>query len=420
MITINGFLGIYLFIYLLSAAADLVVEGLNLRYLKKHGQEIPECLESELNHAKLVKMSNYTLAKSRLNMTKGSLDHILFLVIILSGLLPWLAKSLSGYSFLIAGLVFFALPGLAAGLVSIPFDYYRIFVIEENFNFNARTLKIWLMDMLKALLVGVLLGGLILSGVLIMLKYGGNVWWIWAWFIFLAFQILVSILYPSVIAPVFNAFMPVEDTELSNKIEQLAANQGLPLKGIYQMDETKRSHHTNAYLSGLGKAKRIVLFDSLIASHGHDEILAVLSHEIGHMKRHHITKQLVLIGITSFFLFFLASKWMTWERMYQSFGFETEPLYAGLFLVIMLWQPLGLFFGPLTMALSRRYEREADRYSVKIQGTSAPLIKALKKMALDNLSNLRPHPLYVLFNYSHPPLVQRIRRLEGYKDDDLE
>lgn len=412
MIAINGFLGVYLGLYVLSAAVDLVAEIINLRHLRNQGQKIPKIFQSEINQTKLNKINTYTIEKSRLNIIKGCMDHILFLIIILSGLLPWLEKSLWGFSFLFAGLLFFALPGLAAGLVSIPFDYYRIFVIEENFGFNTRTLKIWLLDMLKASLVGLVLGGMILSGILIMVKYGGKIWWVWAWLIFSAFQVLVSILYPSVIAPIFNAFTPVEDTNLADKIQQLAAKEGLTLRGIYQMDATRRSHHTNAYLSGLGKAKRIVLFDSLIGSHEDDEILAVLSHEIGHLKRHHIAKQLIMIGITSFILLFLASKLMSWELMYRSFGFETAPLYAGLFLVAMLWQPIGFFFGPLAMALSRRYEREADRYSFKIQGTPVPLIKALKKMALDNLSNLRPHPLYVLLNYSHPPLVQRIGRLQ--------
>jgi len=184
------------------------------------------------------------------------------------------------------------------------------------------------------------------------------------------------------------------------------------------MDATKRSHHTNAYLTGLGRAKRIVLFDSLMNAHEDDEILAVLSHEIGHLKRHHIAKQLALAGIMSFILLFLASRLMAWELLYRSFGFETASLYAGLFLVVMLWQPVGFFFEPLAMGLSRRFEKEADLFSTQIQGTPEPLIKALKKMTLDNLSNLQPHPLYVFFNYSHPPLTQRIGLLrKGITDD---
>ncbi len=420
MITINAFLGIYLSVYILSAAADLLVERLNLRHLRRYGHKIPKIFRSEINPAKLHEITAYTSKKSGLSVMKGAADHMLFLIIVLSGLLPWLEKSLSGVPFLVAGLVFFALPGFAAGLLSIPFDAYRIFVIEEKFGFNTRTWRVWLLDMVKSLGVGAVLGGLILTGILLMLKHGGTTWWLWAWFIFLAFQVLVSILYPSVIAPIFNAFTPVEEPSLSAKIEQLATREGLTLRGIYQMDATKRSRHTNAYLSGLGKAKRIVLFDTLIGSHEDDEILAILSHEIGHLRRHHITKQLIVMGMMSFGLLFMASKLMAWELMYRSFGFETMPLFAGLFLVAMLWQPVGFFFGPLAMGLSRRYERQADMYALKIQGTPAPLIKALKNLALENLANLRPHPLYVLLNYSHPPLLQRINHLQKDANDHLE
>ncbi len=418
MIAINGFLGVYLAFYILYVAADLIIERINLRHLKRHGHKIPDIFHSQIDRVGLDKINAYTIENSRLNLIKDIVDPTLFLLIILSGILPWLDKCLWGMPFLFSGLVFFALPGLAAGLVSIPFDYYRIFIIEENYGFNTRTLKIWIIDMLKALLVGLVLGAMVLSGILLMVKYGGRFWWFWAWFLFAGFQVLVSILCPSLIAPIFNKFKPVENISLSEKIRHLAAEQGLTLSGIYQMDATKRSHHTNAYLTGLGRAKRIVLFDSLMNAHEDDEILAVLSHEIGHLKRHHIAKQLALAGIMSFILLFLASRLMAWELLYRSFGFETASLYAGLFLVVMLWQPVGFFFEPLAMGLSRRFEKEADLFSTQIQGTPEPLIKALKKMTLDNLSNLQPHPLYVFFNYSHPPLTQRIGLLrKGITDD---
>ncbi len=407
MIAINAFLGVYLVLYILSVGADLIIEKLNLRHLKRHGQRIPDFFQSQIDSPRLHKINAYTAENARLNMIKGVLEHILFLFIILSGLLPWLDKCIEGGPFLFSGLVFFAVPGIAAGLISMPFDYYRIFVIEEDYGFNTRTLKIWLVDMLKGLLVGLVLGATVLSGILLMVKYGGRFWWLWAWILFSGFQLMLSILYPSLIAPLFNKFTPVENPSLSGKIKELAARQGLSLKGIYQMDATRRSHHTNAYLTGLGRSKRIVLFDSLMDRHEDAEILAVLSHEIGHLKKHHIAKQLALVGIMSFMLLFLASKLMEWELMYRSFGFETTPLYAGLFLVALLWQPVGSIVEPLAMGLSRKFEKEADMFSAKIQGTPEPLIEALKKMTLDNLANLNPHPLYVFFNYSHPPLLQR-------------
>ena len=181
------------------------------------------------------------------------------------------------------------------------------------------------------------------------------------------------------------------------------------------MDATKRSRHTNAYFSGLGKAKRIVLFDSLVQSHETDEIIAVLAHEMGHLKKNHFKKQNATIGLISILLFYLSSKMINWEAMFSSFGFSVMPAYAGLFLVGVLWEPIGFFLSPIGMAISRKFEREADNYSLKLLKTADPLINALKKIAKENLSNLRPHPLYVWFNYSHPPLLERIERLAAHQ-----
>jgi STE24 endopeptidase len=245
-----------------------------------------------------------------------------------------------------------------------------------------------------------------------MVKYAGSSWWVWAWLIFLSFQILMAVIYPTVIAPIFNKFVPLEDNELSDKIQNLAENEGLTIKGVFQMDATKRSRHTNAYLSGLGETKRIVLFDTLMDAHEDDEILAVLAHEMGHLKRNHIRKQLAILGLSSIGLFYLASEMITWKTMYDAFGFSIMPAYAGLFLVAVLWEPVGFFLSPVAMAISRRFEREADRHAFKVMKAAEPLVMALKKMARDNLSNLRPHPLYVWFNHSHPPLLERIKTLE--------
>lgn len=181
------------------------------------------------------------------------------------------------------------------------------------------------------------------------------------------------------------------------------------------MDATRRTRHTNAYFSGLGRAKRIVLFDSLIQSHSQDEILAILAHEVGHLKKNHIKKQLIIIAFVSLLLFFMASKLLTWNVIYESFGFSNMPCYVGLFLVGILWEPVNFFISPIGMAISRRFEREADFYSLGIVKTAKPLTTALKKMAKENLSNLRPHPIYVCFNYSHPPLLQRIEYLEAHE-----
>ena len=412
MISINIILGGYLVLYLLSSLTDLGIDFLNMGYLRKFGQKVPEIFASDISEEDLVKTNAYTIDNNRFSLIKAIVSKIFFLFIMLSGLLPWFAESLNGLYFVVAGLIFFAVLSLVMVIVEIPFDYYRIFVIEENYGFNTRTLKTWFLDLLKGGLVGLLLGGLLLSGILSMVRYGGSAWWIPAWAVFLFFQIMVTILYPSVIAPLFNTFSAIENVALREKIEALAKMEGIPLKGIYQIDASRRSRHTNAYFSGLGKAKRIVLFDSLLESHGADEIMAVLSHEIGHLKKHHIWKQLALTGMTSCLLLFLASKMMAWEMLYRSFGFSGTPLYAGLFLVGILWEPVSFFISPIAMVVSRKFEKQADAYALGVLGTPTPLIQALKRLARDNLSNLLPHPLYVLFNASHPPIITRIQDLQ--------
>ncbi len=413
MIPINTILIAYLAIYFITSVADLIIDVINARNLKKYEEQVPEPFHGIIDKDELRKINRYTVHKINFSHAETIIGKIFFLFIILSGLLPWLAEGLKDVHFVLAGLVFFAIPGLIGAVVDLPFDYYHIFVIEEKYGFNTRTLKIWLLDLFKSLLITVIIGTALLSLLLIMVKYAGGSWWIWAWFIFFSFQILMAVIYPTVIAPIFNKFTPLEQDELSEKIAHLVENEGFTLKGVFQMDAAKRSRHTNAYLSGLGKSKRIVLFDTLMKAHEDDEILAVLAHEMGHLKKHHIKKQLFIMGLSSVVLFYLASQMMTWQSMYQSFGFSSMPAYAGLFLVMVLWEPMGFFLSPVAMAISRRFEREADRHAFKVMKVAEPLILALKKMARDNLSNLRPHPLYVWFNYSHPPLLERIKGLQS-------
>jgi STE24 endopeptidase len=413
MISFNTYLIAYVCIYLISFAVFMAIEGINLTYLKKFGQKVPVAFDGMIDEKELQKISRYTEDNIRFKLVQTSVSKIIILYIILSGILPWLAQSLARMNFLIAGLIFFAVIGLAEVLMGLPFDYYHSFVLEETHGFNTKTLKIWLSDLAKSMAVLIILGTFLLSALLLMVAHAGPSWWIWAWIIFSAFQLMMTILYPTVIAPLFNRFTWLEDSGLKDRIERLAKTEGLSIEGIYQMDASKRTRHTNAYFSGMGKAKRIVLFDSLIRSHGQDEIIAILAHEIGHLKKNHIKKQFILVSLVSLFLFFLASKLLTWEVMYHSFGFSNMPCYVGLFLVGILWEPVNFFISPMGMAISRKFEREADFYSLGILKTAKPLSTALKKMAKENLSNLTPHPLYVCFNYSHPPLLERIEYLEA-------
>jgi STE24 endopeptidase len=412
MISFNACLIAYISVYILSVALCLAIEGININYLNKYGQNVPVAFQGVIHDAELKNIIRYTSDNFRFKFVRTGAGKMLFLLIIISGVLPWFDEKLANTEILSAGLIFFAVIGLGEMLTGLPFDYYHSFVIEERYGFNTKTIKIWISDLVKGLLVMTVLGGFLLSALLLMLKYLGENWWIWAWAVFLCFQLLMTVLYPTLIAPLFNTFTPLEAGELKTGIKRLAQREGLDVEGIYQMDATRRTRHTNAYFSGLGKAKRIVLFDSLIQCHSQDEIISILAHEIGHLKKNHIKKQILINGFVSLLLFFLASKLMTWEKMYESFGFSAMSGYVGLFLVGILWEPANFFLSPVGRAISRKFEREADFYSLGILKTAKPLVTALKKMAKENLSNLSPHPLYVFFNYSHPPLLERIEYLE--------
>jgi len=385
------------------------------RVNKKYGQKVPVAFEGLIDEEELKKIVQYNSDNFGFKLIKNSVKNFFFLYIILSGILPWFVENLAKANYLAGGLIFFSVFALADMLTDLPFDYYHSFVIEDRYGFNTKTIKIWLSDLIKSLLVMCILGTLLLSAILLMMEYTGQRWWIWTWGVFLVFQLLMTILYPTVIAPIFNTFTPLEDSRLKSVIRKLAEKENLNVEGIYQMDASRRTRHTNAYFSGLGSAKRIVLFDSLIQNHDQDEIMAILAHEIGHLKKRHIKKQLVMISLFSLLFLFLSSKLISWQLIYESFGFSSRPYYVGLFLLGVLWGPVNAILSPFGMAISRRFEREADYYSIGMLKTAKPLTAALKKMAKENLSNLRPHPLYVYFNYSHPPLLERINYLETRK-----
>jgi len=311
-----------------------------------------------------------------------------------------------------AGADFFGALAVIGGAVGIPFDIYHTFVLEKKYGFSTITWKLWLTDLIKSIIISAVLMGIMLSAFMAFIIYLPKSWWFWAWVFFTAFEILLLWLYPVVIAPLFNKYEPIRDEELKEKIESLLAKVGLKAEGIFQVDEGKRSKHTNAYFTGIGKTKRIVLFDTLLASHSHDEILAVLAHEIGHWKKKHILKQLIFMIAASFAGFYLVFLLVNWPPLYAAFGLQQTPVYAGLLLVSLYFSCLGFFFSPVGAWISRRYEREADAMAHELTGTSEPMINALKRLAKDNLSNLHPHPWYVRFYYSHPPLVERIEYLK--------
>ena len=410
----NTFLVLFLILFLGRIIWRYILQQLNIRHLHNHGKEIPPVFQGMIDEATLTKMVDYTYDNSRLETKENLVEDILELAILFL-LLPVLVGKLFGlqWHLIWQALIFFGVLSVIGGVAGIPFDIYHTFVLEKKYGFSTITWKLWLTDLVKSVIISAVLMGVLLSAFMAFILYLPKSWWFCAWVFFTAFEILLMWLYPVVIAPLFNKYEPIKDEELKEKITSLLAKVGLKAKGIFQVDEGKRSKHTNAYFTGIGKTKRIVLYDTLLASHSHEEILAVLAHEIGHWKKKHILKQLIFMIVLSLVGLYFVYLVVNWPPLYGAFGLKYKPVYAGLLLVSIYLSCIGFFFSPLGAIISRRYEREADKMAHELTGTSEPMINALKRLAKDNLSNLHPHPLYVWFYYSHPPLIERIEYLKS-------
>ncbi|PKN67207.1 MAG: peptidase M48 [Deltaproteobacteria bacterium HGW-Deltaproteobacteria-12] len=393
-----------------------VLQQLNISNLQKHGKEIPPVFQGVIDEGTLTKMVDYTVDNTRLAAKENLVDDLVELALVFL-FLPFFVSLITAgkIPFIGQALIFFGVFAAVGGVCGIPFELYSTFVLEKKYGFSTITWRMWFTDLLKSLIISSILLAVLISAIMAFIFYLPASWWLWAWVFFTLFQILLLWIYPVVIAPLFNKYEPITDKGLQEQIEAMMAKVGLKAQGIYQVDEGKRSRHTNAYFTGIGKTKRIVLYDTLLASHTTEEIISVLAHEIGHWKKKHIFKQLVFMIAASLAVLYFVHTVVSAPVLYHAFGLTPTPLYAGLFLVSLYLSCLGFFLSPAGAAIMRRYEREADRTAVELTGTSTPMISALKRLAKDNLANLHPHPLYVWFYYSHPPLLERITNLQDMK-----
>jgi len=413
MIQFNFLLLVFLALFLLRSGIQFYLHRLNLAHLRQYGTTVPAVFQETVNQETLKKISAYTIDSDHFHMGASLIHQGLYLIVLLSGFLPWLTKTIRsrGIGMIVEGLIFFAILSILANFSRIPFGLYDTFVIEERYGFNRMTLRMWILDFLKSMAILFFLGGLLLWLLLTLVIHGGKAWWVWAWMLVGGFELMMLWLYPVVIAPLFNKFEPIQNLGLVERIRNLMGKVGLRVKAVLKMDAGKRSKHTNAYFTGFGKTKRIVLFDTLLESHPEEEIISVLAHEVGHWKKRHVLKQIIFLEVLSLAVFYVVSKLLRWQLLYQTFGFEEPTVYVGIFLIGALLSPVGYFAQPLESAISRRFEREADDFVLELTKTGEPMQNALKRLASDNLANLIPHPLYAWFYYSHPPLVERIERL---------
>ena len=305
---------------------------------------------------------------------------------------------------------------LLSQIVGLPFSIYSTFFIEEKYGFNKTTAKTFVADIFKGLLLAVLLGAPIFALVLWIFSVVANAW-LWAWGALSVIQIFIMFIAPVVIFPLFNKFTPLEEGELRTSIENYAAEQNYTLSGIFKIDGSKRSTKSNAFFTGFGKTKRIALFDTLIDNHSTEELVGVLAHEIGHCQRGHVKKGIVISMASTLLMFFILSLFITKQGLYAAFGIEGTPLYAGLVFFGFLYAPISMILGLLGNLLSRKHEFEADAYAAETTQAPGKMISALKKLSVDNLSNLTPHPLKVFLEYSHPPVLERIKALRAFETE---
>ncbi len=390
--------------------------------LKALDPKLPDEFHGVYDEEKYAKSQEYTRVSERYGIITATYGLTLLLVFWFMGGFGWLDQWLRGYGWseTVTGIVFIGVLFIGNSLLTLPFQIYDTFVIEERFGFNKTTPKTFVVDQIKGFLLAALLGVPLLALVLWIFGTVANAW-LWAWLAFTAFQLLMTYLAPTFILPLFNKFEPMEDGELKSRIQKMAKKCDFPLTEIHVMDGSKRSTKSNAFFTGFGKRKKIALFDTLIENHGTDELLGVLAHEIGHFKKKHIIQRMAFSFVQTAVVFFLlglvTDKSSAFARqLFDAFGVDQISIYAGLVFFMLLFSPVSRVLSVIGNLSSRKHEFEADAYAAEIQETPEHLIKALKKLAADNLSNLTPHPLPVFLDYSHPPMLTRIKALRSLAD----
>ncbi len=404
-----------LILYLLVLACRLWLRHLNLRHLKEHGHQVPAGFEGSVDQDLLARSSDYTFATSRLGLLESLFDSVLLLVFIFGGLLGWYDAWIGSLadSFVGQGVLFVLILSSVQMVLGIPFSLYKTFVLEERFQFNTSTPKIWFTDLLKSFVISMILLSLLTAGALSLVQYSPDHWWLWVWALLAFITLLLMYLSPVLIEPLFFKFKPLQNEALAQRVKSVMEQAGLQVDRVQQVDASKRSKHSNAYFTGIGRVKRIVLFDTLLEQMNDDEIVGVLAHEAGHWKLGHIWKRLLKMELIALCLCWLSWKFLAWNGLSHLFGLE-QVSFVGQFLLLGFVASLaGFFFTPVSSHLSRRHEWQADQFACQLTGESKPLAEALVKLCKENLSNLHPHPFYAWFYYSHPPVIDRIARLSG-------
>ena len=399
-------------ILIISIVSYLFDQLLDLINLKSQRKDIPKEIESFYEKEKYLKALAYNSERTKFSFLTSAISFLLSGSMLLFGGFGWVDSLLRSYieNQILLALAFFGLLMLASDILTIPFQWYSIFVIEEKYGFNKTTIKTFITDKLKGYALGALVGGGLLSLLIYLVLVIGPSFWIWFSIIAAAFILFINMFYTSLILPLFNKLTPLQDGELKTAIEDFSKKVNFPLDNIFIIDGSKRSKKANAFFSGIGKKKKIVLYDTLIANHTTDELVAVLAHEVGHFKKKHIIWGYVLSVLQIVFTLFVLSLMIFNENLSLALGGSQLAIHLNLLAFGILFSPISGVTGLLMNMYSRKNEFEADAYAKETFDGGA-LMNALKRLSVDSLSNLYPHPWYVFFHYSHPPLLKRLEAL---------
>ena len=398
---------------LASYLLDLITEIINLKALR---EELPEEFADVYDREKYRKSQAYTRERTRFGLLTSSFGLLVTLVFWFAGGFNYLDEIVRSWSLgpIWTGLLYIGILILARSAISLPFSIYSTFAIEERYGFNKTTPKTFILDLIKGTALGIVIGGAVLAGVLYFFEYSGPYAWLYCWIAVTLFSLVMQFIAPTWIMPLFNKFTPLEEGDLRSAIMDYARSVKYPLENLFVMDGSKRSSKSNAFFTGFGKHKRIALFDTLIENQTVPEIVAVLAHEIGHFKKKHILQSMVNGILHTGVMFYLLSIFLSHQGLFEAFYMENAaatPIYAGLIFFGMLFSPIEMILSVFMQIFSRKNEFEADRYAAETTGDPESMVSALKKLSAHNLSNLTPHPLYVFLNYSHPPVLERIRAI---------
>lgn len=406
----NPYLTVILIILIGEYLLDLAVEILNVRAASS---VLPEEFCGYYDAEKYKRSQDYLKENTVFLLIKGTIWTLITLTVILAGGFNYVDTLASGFGFgyMWTGLIFAAVITGAAQLLNIPFSVYHTFVIEEKYGFNKTTVKTYVLDLIKGLILTAIIGGSIFSAVLWFFTQTGRAAWLYCWAAVTLWQFFLLFIAPVTILPLFNKFVPLEQGALKEAVERYAQKQRFKFKGIFKMDASRRSSKANAFFTGFGRFRRIVLFDTLIGELDVPELVSVFAHEIGHYKKKHLLKNMLLSIVAMGVMFFILSLFLGNPGLFAAFKMENISVYAGLFFFGFLYSPINLVCSLWGHLLSRRYEYAADTFAVCSYKEPEAFIRALKKLTVSNLSNLTPHPLKVIIDYSHPPVLQRIKAI---------